>query len=85
MPCALVRSAPSTSIRPRSSSLTRPYPAPEPFDIGAATGGDHDIVGLTGLVTVLELHRAITRNDVRYQRAGVNGDPLLLEATLRKL
>ena len=45
-PCALVRSAPSTSIRPSSSSLTPASVEAEALDVGAAAGGDDEPVGL---------------------------------------
>ena len=49
-----VRSAPSTSISPLSSSLTPASSRPSALDVGPAAGGDHEAVGLAGLVAVGE-------------------------------
>ena len=51
-------------------------------NVGTAAGGDDDVVGLTGLLAVLEADRALGGDDVPDEHTRVHVDALLLETTL---
>ena len=80
-----VRSAPSTAMSPRSSSLTPGGVEPERLDVGAAARGDHEPVDLGRLVAVGERHAAVGALDVLDERARVDLHALLLQPALDEL
>ena len=55
---------------------------PEPLDVGAAAGGDHEVVDLGPLLAVGEADRVLADAHVRRRGARVDLDALALEAAL---